>query len=776
MASEFGSFRKAANLTLPAIGGPLSGAVAGVRIDDPAIVAVLTAQGEGRALAFTSADGQTQYPHHLIRADLPVTHDGAWSWFSCPESNYHNGYTYWYPVTQYGEVLVCWRRHSDGATGRELLETLTLGTGSGIDDHNNGAGLVLPDGKLLVFYSDHNGTVLKCRRQTTAGDPSAWDAAVSINGTDNTSYVLPILLADGRIVLHYRNTTDGYKRYYQVSNNSGATWGPKTAIFQSPDNATRESTIDRPYMHCVASRDGTKIWYLVSDGNPPEVTSPITGEFVNSLRVCYYDTTDGLMHQPTGAPLLGGSFASPPAGGFDTAAIEAVFYADGTASNTYWNWDIQITEDDQPCITGLHYIGFPNAWSQANVVFARFDGAAWIKRELTDVLDGFSEPIANTAVQPFYHGGARLCPNNPDAVMYISWPSADGGPLAQDIWRVESVDRGSTWHATRRLNTLRGGERRCIRPVVPTNHQPELEVLWMEGWYKAFQMEAPANGADGYDHNGYATGIQSYPRVTDAYVAWVRVDMSASPTVIAMHWDHAGAVEQADKAATFATFLYVSDDCHVNRWPCGTVNMASLPAFSVGFVGRWGRAAFDSRQHYLLSNWDSAGNRAHIMMREQAAGDANLAMLYYTSNSFGNIAWSDSFEEQEWFTAIATRNKAVASGALQPYLDGVALTSVTPASAADMPATPSSSQLWIGCTAHSPTLDQYFNGEVGLVFVAPSQLSAAWVDVFSDSNPFNPSWSYGSFGGTETFGGVVQAAGLGIGLVVGLGPTTPSGR
>lgn len=756
---KYQTFRKGRTYTLPAADSSISGGIIGIKISDAATTKILNEQSQGNAVVFTASDNNTRLPHQIIREDWPATLDGAWSWYSRPESVSHLGYTYWFPINQFGEFKICWLKHSDRTTGEILIETLSGGTGSGVDDHNNGAAIILQSGKLLVFYAEHNGNVLKCVKQSFAGNPNLWDSPLSIESTNQTSYVIPIQLSatsgsdGGDIYIFYRDTTSSYQRRYKKSTDGGVTWGSAVSLFQSPNNATRTSSISRPYLHATANRAGNKIWFLLSDGNPPEVTHTVNGSFINSLYVCYFDNTTGKLHQPDGTQIGTDTFAAPPASGFDTWDITKVY--DGTGGIPYWNWDIQMDLNDQPCIGGIRFFGDTNRYSDANYIFARWNGSTWIKSELSGPnigLSGSSTPIGVGGPEPWYHGGIALDPDNPSDRLFISWPNINNATGSWNIHEVKSTDNGATWKTNRILNTTRGNERKCIRPIIPRHYsEKDMLCLWMEGHYRNFQLTFTGSGSS-FQSDRFATGIQTFPRVHDGYVAFVKLDLTNSPQTIHMYWDRAlNQSDESNEPLVYSGWLEYPRDIHWHVWDTGrTIDMTSDTEFTVISISKWARNSYNSSQHTYISNWVS-GSTASILMREQSSTGNNVALLWNTtSGTFGNTAWSTSPAVQIWNVAAGRWDNAVSSGQLRPMLNGSALTSIN-GSAAAMPATISTNNVWLGYSPHT-NVNIFFNGYMPFAGIVGSDMTDDWIEEFTESNPFSESWSYAIAGNIQEWG------------------------
>ena len=752
---QYGWWLKGVVITLPVVSQPVLDAVVGIAVRDPAIVRTLNEQHEGRTLVFTHADSQTKIPHHLIRADWPPALDGAWvsQNLNRPGAVHSLGYTYWGTLNSLGEVRVQWLHVESGVTGSELIDTLFTGAGSGIDDHNSPSLLRLASGKLLVFYSPHNGPAVCCRAQGRAGDPTAWESRVVIEGSGLPSYALPVQLSGapgndgGKIWVFYRDANNGYRTHYRTSEDAGRTWSARTVIFRSPNNQWRRSAIARPYVHAKSSPDGARIHFAISDGHPKEVTDASTGAPINSIYHCYFDSQTGLLHQSDGGVMAGGTFELPPANGFDTWSMTRV--CDGySEQRPYWQWDLQVTSQGRPVIASLRFVG-PEAMPYIAGVptVSRWDGARWNNSSLTDLGVGYSDPIAEPTREPYYHGGLTLDPVKPDGILYLSIRDTESS--LNSIFRVVSGDGGASWKIERRLNTLRGGERQCIRPVVVRAY-PGVgpEVLWMEGHYADFQKTFTFDGT-AYTHNMFATAIQSYPRIQDGYAAFIKVDLVPTPTTIHMYWDNPYAPEQAEPENVFTDWLEYPRDVHWNRWDTGReMDLSGATAFSAIFSGRWSLRDFLPPRHTCFSNWTGAPV-ASVQLREAGTGPSDSTFLWQANGIVDTGAWRAPLQVQKWTTLAGVWEAGVSGGAFRPFRDGKPLAALA-GSSSPMPADPSPTSLRLGHSPHQ-SVDNWWHGEIGFVGITRTPLSAAWMREFARSNPFDPAWKYAQLGAVHSW-------------------------
>jgi hypothetical protein len=97
---------------------------------------------------------------------------GAWCWFADPRGVHHEGtynrtYVGW--LDRQGDVKLASYDHNT-----RLRTTVVLHWALGVDDHNNPSLHVLPDGRLMVFYSEHNGDAMYYRISTRPEDITSW--------------------------------------------------------------------------------------------------------------------------------------------------------------------------------------------------------------------------------------------------------------------------------------------------------------------------------------------------------------------------------------------------------------------------------------------------------------------------------------------------------------------------------------------------------------------------------------------------------------------------
>jgi Tol biopolymer transport system component len=97
-----------------------------------------------------------------------LTPDGAWTWHADPRAIYYEGehrrtYAAW--VNSIGDIRIASYDHDT-----DERTTVTLREEFQVNDHANPTILVRPDGRLMVFYSQHRGRWLITQTSTDPED------------------------------------------------------------------------------------------------------------------------------------------------------------------------------------------------------------------------------------------------------------------------------------------------------------------------------------------------------------------------------------------------------------------------------------------------------------------------------------------------------------------------------------------------------------------------------------------------------------------------------
>src|SRR5271157_724482 len=167
-----------------------------------------------------------------------ATDNGAWTWYGNPVAVYHEGtykktYVGW--ISNTGVVSVATYDHTAGTMATHVMGSMAA------DDHSHPSLLIRPDGRLMVFFSGHDGATMNLYIATHPEDISAFDSLIKVAPGVTYCYPNPMWLSDegdsGRIYLFYRSL--GLKPCFSYSDDWGKTWTPTKNYYTNPDSTPK---------------------------------------------------------------------------------------------------------------------------------------------------------------------------------------------------------------------------------------------------------------------------------------------------------------------------------------------------------------------------------------------------------------------------------------------------------------------------------------------------------------------------------------------------------
>lgn len=385
--------------------------------------------------------------------------DGAWCWFSDPRAIYHLGEKekiYFGYINSRGDVLIGSRDIRSGET-----ESFVLHDTLEIDDHNVPSILILPDGKLLAFYNEHNGDVFM-RKSKGPEDISAWEEAKIVSKkTDEYRYTYthPVRLADenGRIYLIGRKVgpTRSFEHwwlYFKYSDDEGQTWSEEVTLL---DNEGRRNP---PYLK-VATDHQSRIDFLFTDGHPkigPDV----------SVYHMYYQADS--IYQTNGA-----SIAHRDQLPVAIRTVDRIY--DASVSNIRsWIWDIAL-KNGNPVIT---YARFP---TEADHIYhyAYWQDDQWIDQEIVNSGSWMASLRQGDVVREAHYSGGIVLDHQDPSHLYLSrdlsgkFEIEHRQLLSNGQWSSSLITENTTAHN--------------VRPYVAYQSPPgHALLLWMSGSYRHY--------------------------------------------------------------------------------------------------------------------------------------------------------------------------------------------------------------------------------------------------------------------------------------------------
>lgn len=388
-----------------------------------------------------------------------VAADGAWCWFADPRSVYdrkaEKTYVGWVDSTA-GSVSIASYNHRKEEWRTAPVANLHR------DDHANPALLVRPDGRVMTFYSAHNGPEMYYRVTSRPHDISAWESErtidVNTEGDNGYTYPNPIQLSaeDDRIYLFWRG--GNWQPNFSISDD-GERWSEARTLLRVPG--------ERPYIK-FSSNGVDRFDFAFTDGHPRRM---------EHNNIYYASYRDSAFYRADGAEVT--SIDALP---LDISAADLVYDAERAGARA-WIWDTAIDSSGSPVIV---FSTFPSE-TDHRYRYARWTPDGWQHYLITKAggsIDGPSEP--------HYSGGVVLDHEEP-STLYLS-RQTDG---THELERWTTADGGKTWS---QQAVTRESARQNVRPAaVRGRGQGPMQVLWMYGTYTHY--------------TDYQTTLKTFPRV-----------------------------------------------------------------------------------------------------------------------------------------------------------------------------------------------------------------------------------------------------------------------
>ena len=427
-----------------------------------------------------------------VRAQNVVAEEGAWCWFADPRAlHYENeagtiNATYIGYIDVHGNVKATqydWVNHrKTDVLIRSYFQP---------DDHNNPTFIVLPDERVMIFYTRHTDEpCIWYRISQKPGDITALGEEKRLATANNTTYPSPFILSDDpqHIYLCWR----------------GINWHPTIARLTMPDSNDNcqfdfgpkqivQSTGARPYAK-YQSNGKDKIYVSYTTGHPDN-------EMPDWLYFNVIDINKG--NGPILRDLNGKQLSVINNGVFNVNKTDSyansypATVVDKTANIRNWVWQIALDKDEHPVIAYPH---IDDAKTSHVYWYARWNGSSWKNTWVCYAGHAFHQNWNST--ERCYSGGMSLDPDNIND-MYLSIPTKDGAynkDGVYEIWKYTIDDDGKV-AGSKQITS--GSPKNNARPfVIPGSKNSPMRVAWMQGdyYYWMVQKSYP---------KGYPTAIHS---------------------------------------------------------------------------------------------------------------------------------------------------------------------------------------------------------------------------------------------------------------------------
>ena len=454
-------------------------------------------------LALTAILGlraQQQYSGNI------VANEGAWCWFADPRAlHYENAAgtinaTYLGYIDVHGNVMAT---QYDWRTNRKT--DVLIRSFFQPDDHNNPTFVVLPDERIMIFYTRHTDEAkIWYRISKKPGDITALGEEKYLATANNTTYPSPFILSDDpqHIYLCWRginwHPTIARITMPDTNDNCSFDFGPKQIV---------QSTGARPYAK-YQSNGKDKIYLSYTTGHPDN-------EMPDWLYFNVIDINHG--NGPILRDIQGNQLKRIADGAFNVSKLSTyaseypLTVVDNTASIRNWVWQIALDENENPVIAYPH---IDDAKTTHVYWYARWTGTEWRRTWVQYGGHAFHQNWNST--ERCYSGGMTIDPDNIND-LYLSIPTRNGAynkDGVYEIWKYTINDAGEV-AASEQIT--RNSTKNNVRPfIIPGSQTSPMRLAWMNGDYyywmvqKSYPLGFPTDMRCDYDWQETDRNVSDY--------------------------------------------------------------------------------------------------------------------------------------------------------------------------------------------------------------------------------------------------------------------------
>lgn len=417
-----------------------------------------------------------------VGGGYPVTAEGAWCWFADPRALHYENESGTINKTYIGYIDIHGNiKAMQYDFKKKKQEEVLIRSYFQPDDHNNPTFLVLPDERIMIFYSRHTDEAcFYYRISQIPGDITMLGEEKVIKTRNNTTYPSPFILSDDpeHIYLCWR----------------GIGWHPTIAKLSLPDEKDDvsivwgayqivKSTGARPYAKYV-SNGKDKIYLTYTTGHPDN-------ENPNFLYFNYID-----IHTMQLKDVKGNTLSTIADGTFrvnktpDYVARYPYTVVDNPIERD-WVWQVALDKKGYPVIA---MVRISSDKSSHDYYYAGWDGHEWKKTFLANAGGHFHQ---TPNLEKCYSAGMAIDPAN-TSLIYCSLPIEGKYGKVYEIMKY-TLDEDGKIISTEAIT--RNSQLNNVRPyIISGSENTPLRLAWMYGNYYDWIVSSQYP-------QGYCTGI-----------------------------------------------------------------------------------------------------------------------------------------------------------------------------------------------------------------------------------------------------------------------------
>ncbi len=415
------------------------------------------------SLSAAFATPLTGYMKNETDADQPIllNPDTGWCWFQDERVLIDRGHLLLAGVGSEGDITVTRYEIDSGKT-----EVVVLHERLQANDHAVPGLMILPDGRILAVYSQHNGPYTRWRITREPGNFSDWEPEQQFDNGARTTYSNLYRLSEegenGRIYNFTR--TREWDPNFIVSDDAAAGWRYGGRLIDGGGSG------QRPYPRYTGNGKD-EIHFITTEHHPRNFANSIYHGFIRG----------GKARRSDGSVVDEDIFREEAP---QAEAFSKVFHGD--EDNVAWTSDIELDSRGHPYIAysvTKDRIAPGEGGMDHRYRYARWDGESWSDYEIA---------YAGTRLYPredHYTGLIALHPKNPD-IVFISAdvdpatgePIRVNGEQRYEIFKGVTSDRGQTWQWT---PVTKNSPQDNLRPMVAAG-EDVWAVVWLRGDYRTY--------------------------------------------------------------------------------------------------------------------------------------------------------------------------------------------------------------------------------------------------------------------------------------------------
>jgi hypothetical protein len=439
------------------------------------------------ALLFSTATGSLAQSVPRFSTST-ITDQGAWCWFADPRAityknrsgTIHSSYIGYIDV--HGNIKATQIDRLTSTVSEVLIRSWFQP-----DDHNNPTFLVLPDERVMVFYSRHTDEpCFYYRISQKPGDITTLGREVRLETTHNTTYPSPFILSDDpdHIYLCWR----------------GVSWHPTIAKLTMPDANDEVKFVEGPFQIMRSMKGGRGVRpyaKYVSDSKSriyiAYTTTHPDNQPTNYIYLNYVDINNRTLHDMKGKQLA--TIGTGTLHDVESTETYRSTYPDAVVEATpfrNWLWEVALDEQQYPVIA---MVQISDDKASHNYYHVRWTGIRWQKTFLANAGGHFHQ---SPDIEKCYSGGMAIDRTNP-GIIYGSVPVKGQHGEVYELKKFTVTPDGRL-AATEQLTF--NSPKNNVRPFVLGQNGQQTELLWMCGHYYDWMVSAARP-------NGYPTAIRT---------------------------------------------------------------------------------------------------------------------------------------------------------------------------------------------------------------------------------------------------------------------------